>query len=129
LSNPIEIPTIGRETRNFGAEVRCLLTEMMKRSRKTHADIAAEMTQRLGRPVTKTMLDDFSRTDAPEREVRFPAAWVSAFCEATGFDELARLVMGERLRGFVELGERVSAMDATLQQIQSGVAKLVGPRH
>lgn len=117
-------PKTGPEIERLGREVRRLLAEAMTRSGKNATDIAEDMTKRLGRPVKKSTVYEFTRSDQPGLENRFPATWVSAFCEATGFDDLARFVMGPRLCDLVELGERVESMGSILGQMQDSVAKL-----
>jgi len=125
--NPNRIPGNGIVTGNLGADLRRSLGEAIRRSRKTHAEIAHEMTERLGQPVTQTMLNEFTRSgDREGREVRFPAAWVPAFCEVVGDDALQRGLMSERLRELVSLGERVFNLRSILKEVCDGVAKLEG---
>lgn len=121
-------PKTGPDIEKIGREVRRLLGEAMMRSGKNAADIADEMTKRLGRPVKRSTVYEFTRSDQPGLENRFPATWVSAFCDATGCDDLARFVMGQRLRELVELGERVCTMEPILRQALDAVAKLKGPK-
>jgi hypothetical protein len=128
----------GAGTKNRDEELRRLLGEAFDRSRKHRREVAQEMKELLGQPVTETMLYEFTRTFTKQRcesvgtvkkergEVRFPATWVSAFCEVTGSDELARFVMGPRLRELLELGERVSSMGWVLRTMQDEFARLTG---
>jgi hypothetical protein len=87
--------------------VRNILREGMKRSRKQRDEIAREMTEVLGRVVTSSMLADFSRNATKKRHVRFPAAWVSAFCGPTGDDSLRHFLMGDQLNRCCEVGYQV----------------------
>ena len=119
-------PKTGPEIERIGREVRRLLGEAMTRSAKNAADIADEMTKRLGRPVKRSTVYEFTRSDQPGLENRFPATWVSAFCEATGCDDLARFVVGPRLRELVEQGERVSELEFILKQMLEAAGKLKG---
>jgi hypothetical protein len=68
------------------------------------------MSARLGRTVTRFMLDDFtslSKGDAQTKSpARFPAAWVEAFCSVTGNDCLQLHVMGARNRRLVEFAKK-----------------------
>ena len=76
-----------------------------KRTGKGREQIAEEMAAILGRKFTKGMLRDFTRNATRRRKVRFPAAWVAAFCASTGTDEVARLILPERLKTLVGAGE------------------------
>jgi hypothetical protein len=72
-------------------------------SGKDRDEIAAKMSDLLGRTITASMLADFTRNGTRKRQVRFPAGWVSAFCESVDSNELALVAMGAELRGVVEL--------------------------
>ncbi len=63
------------------------------------------MSVLLSRTITTSMLADFTRNGTRKRQVRFPAGWVSAFCESAGRNDLALAIMGAELRGIVELRE------------------------
>jgi hypothetical protein len=72
-------------------KVRETIRQVIRASRKSRDQISAELAARLGRPVSKRMLDDFA---APSKDgSRFPAAWVAAFCEVTGDRTLQRLLV------------------------------------
>jgi hypothetical protein len=85
----------------------------MKPSKKPREQIAREMSQVLGmigppgRVVTPTMLADFTRNGTKKRQVRFPAAWVPAFCEVVGDDSLRHEFMGDQLNRRCEVGRQV----------------------
>jgi len=80
------------------SELRRLLAKVIKQCPKSRDQIAEEMS------VSKFMLDGWT---APSKNgVRFPAAFITSFCEATGNDQVARWVLGTRLRKVLELGER-----------------------
>jgi len=119
-------PKTEPEILRLGAEVRDLMTGAMKRSGKNGAEVAAEMTRPLGRPITESMIYELTRNGEPGREVRLLATWVSAFCEVTNDDRLERWLAGPRLREFIELGERVCSLDSILGQMQDAVGKLKG---
>jgi hypothetical protein len=85
--------------------VREVLREAIKSSGKTRDEIASKMNDLLGRTITASMLADFTRNGTRKRQVRFPAGWVSAFCQSVGSNELALVTMGVELRGVVELRE------------------------
>lgn len=59
------------------------------RDKKSRAKVAAEMSRLLNRPVTIRILDNFI---AKKKIHRFPAAWVPAFCAATGDQTLLRML-------------------------------------
>ena len=84
--------------------VRRQISDAIRRSNKSRAEIAEEMSRRLECRITASMLNDY--TAETKGAARFPAAWIAAFCAATNDDGLQRLVMGARLRKLVSLGER-----------------------
>lgn len=86
------------------AALRRTVTEIIRRSTKSRAQIAEELGKRMHQRVTEHILNDF--TSERKKAARFPAAFIEAFCEITGDDKLQRLVMGERLRKLVEFAER-----------------------
>lgn len=63
------------------------------------------MSAELGCDVTPVMLKEFTRNPTRKRNVRFPAAWVPAFCNATGNDDLQRFLLNPQLIAALELGE------------------------
>ena len=83
------------------AAFRALLADIIKDHRES---VASELRVRLGRPVTKAMLDEYTRNPSTGREMRFPAVWVPAICQITGDDRLQRLLLGERLAEILEVG-------------------------
>lgn len=86
-------------------KVRSILSASLKRSLKTREEVAREMSAELGCDVIPSMLKEFTRSPRPKRYVRFPAAWVAAFCKATGDDELQRFLLSPELTAALELGE------------------------
>lgn len=119
-------PKTDPEIVKVGDELRDLLSKAIKRSGKNAGEVAWEMTKRLGRPITESMVYELTRNgdqDQP-RELRLLATWVPAFCEVTGDDRLQRWVAGPRLRELVELGERVCSLGPILEQMQAAVGKL-----
>lgn len=85
--------------------VRRILSDAIRRSSKNRQQIAEAMANELGRPITASMLGDFTRNSNLRRNVRFPAAWVPAFCRAAGSDGLQRYLLSEELLAALELGE------------------------
>jgi hypothetical protein len=82
------------------------------------------MTRILGRSVTASMLADFTRNGNGKRQVRFPAAWVGPFCEATGNDELARCPLPDALGATLGIGQKVAQSLELLRQAVAEVEKL-----
>jgi hypothetical protein len=104
--------------------LRKLVTASIKRSGKGRLQIAAEMTLQIGTRITKRMVNDW--TAESKKPARFPAAFVVAFCEATGRDELQRYLLGARLRELVELGDRTVEWAWALRKVRQELAKLDG---
>jgi hypothetical protein len=121
-------PKTDPEIVKLGTEVRDLVTKAIRRSGKNAAEVAQEMTKRLGRPITESMLYELTRNTARDqpREVRLLATWVPAFCEVTGDDRLQRWLAGPRLCDLVELGEQVSSMEWVLRKMQDELGRLTG---
>ncbi len=115
--------TITTPTDPLEAALRKLVKSLMKQSGKPRAIIAKRMTAPAGRSVSKRMIDDWV---SPKMRARFPAALVEAFCEAIDDDTLQRHVIGARLRKLIEVGERVSGMGKTVQEIHDRIVDLTG---
>lgn len=88
---------------NIDTTVRRLINAAIDRCGKTRHEIAAEMSKSLGVTVTKAMLDGW--VSEHKRRLRFPVAFVEAFCRATGDDQLQRFSLGRRLRRALVVGE------------------------
>jgi hypothetical protein len=84
--------------------IRRHISDAMRRSSKSRAEIAEEMSRRLECRVTASMLNDY--TAETKGAARFPAAWIVALCEVTGDDRLQRLVLSARLQKLLGLAER-----------------------
>ena len=86
-------------------ELRAALADSMKNKRPL---IGEGMTEYCGQTITKATLDELTRNPTPERVVRpFPALWVPIVCQLTGRDDLQRLLLSQRLRDMLTLGEFV----------------------
>jgi len=101
------LPILQRKDGTLPADdgVRKVLRNAIKSSKKGRDEIAAKMSDLLGHAITTSMLADFTRNGTRRRQVRFPAGWVSAFCQSVGSNELALATMGAELRGVMELRE------------------------
>lgn len=100
---PQNAPILG--TPCFERLVRRSLWEGLRSSGKPRTEIARRMTEALRRPVTVAMLADFIRSPRKKRGLRFPAAWVPSFCDATGNCNLRRLPLTDEERAALEVGE------------------------
>jgi len=100
----------------------------MKRSGKSRAEIASEMSAILGYPADhamgKGLLDDCVRSRKKGRMIRFPAAYIPALCQVVGNDELQRHLLSERLLDLLAIGENVTDAAASLKRAQEAVAQL-----
>jgi hypothetical protein len=90
----------------------------------TREQIASEMTARLGVEVTKSKLDDFTRSGKPKRQYRFPASFVRVIAEITGDDELARSLLPDRLQVLLTVGELCLQSCGTLERALAELKKL-----
>jgi hypothetical protein len=117
-------PKTEPEIVKLGAELRRLMTDAITRSRKTAPEVAEEMTNRLDRPITGSMIYELTRNGDPGREFRLLATWVPAFCEITGDDRLQRWLAGPQLRELIAFGEGVERVRSTGLQLLDIAAKL-----
>ncbi|MGD1106941.1 MAG: hypothetical protein ABR865_07835 [Terracidiphilus sp.] len=103
-------------------EVRALLKGVMANCPKSREQIAEELTVRLRRktPITKDMLDDQVGCSEGKARAKFPAAWVAAFCEITGNDELQRLLLSPRQNALLALGECELAAQLSKEKLVDG---------
>ncbi len=110
----------GREGSDLA--LRRLLSEVMGACGKDRETIAAELSRKTGRPITASILNDYTATT--KTAARFPAAYVRGLCEVTGNDSLQRFVLEPRLLALIEIGERElaaqrnrSAKDSIVRQL------------
>ena len=83
--------------------IRRLVKAAIDRCGKDRGEIAVELAQQVRETVTSEMLNGW--TSDTKRRLRFPAAFVPAFCEITGDDQLQRFLIGSRLGRLLSLGE------------------------
>ena len=85
-------------------KLRTLIADILHGCPKSRDQIADEMSAITGRKITKQMLDGYV---APSKDAaRFPAAFVPAFCKATGDDRLLRLLLTPQMLTLIEIVER-----------------------
>ena len=83
--------------------IRLLVDATIVRSGMSRETIADELAKRVGETVTCEMLNGW--TSQSKKRLRFPAAFVPAFCEITGDDQVQRFLIGSRLGRLLSLGE------------------------
>lgn len=111
--------------------LRRKLSELIGRSGKTHGELAAALTSFLGlddaSAIQKYNIDEFCRISPPgeNRGARFPAYLVAPMCEALGSDKLARLILPERLRQILAVGELAINSHETLARALAELEKIV----
>ena len=105
-----------------------LLAEVMERSGKGRAQIAAEMSVYLDcppdQPIRKQTLDDYVRSRKKGRPVRFPAPWIPALCYVTGSDTLQRRLLDKRLLKAMQIGEGILESDAKVEMLVAAAKNL-----
>jgi hypothetical protein len=105
-----------------------LLAEVMERSGKGRAQIAAEMSAYLDcppdQPIRKQALDDYVRSRKKGRQVRFPAPWIPALCSVTGSDTLQRHLLDEHLLQAMQIGEGILESDAKVEMLVASAKNL-----
>lgn len=113
-----------RITDDCDADLRKLITEIIRRCPKKRQAIAEELSLRLRQHITPAMLNAF--TAMSNRGARFPAAWIRVFSEVVTDDGLERLVIGRCNRETLELGEIAKlVLD---EAAQKGLKSLAGKR-
>jgi hypothetical protein len=84
---------------------RILLSTVLSECGKTREQIAAIMSGDLGTPITASILNDYTVRNGAG--ARFPAAYIDAFCEATGDDRIRKILLPPRLRAVMDIGRNV----------------------
>lgn len=75
---------------NISYRLRGEISEGLKRSPLSRFEVAARMSDLLGVEVTKSQLDSW--TAESKEQHRFPAEYLPAYCEVTGYKEPLRLM-------------------------------------
>jgi hypothetical protein len=124
--NPVNSQYLGTcdGTTYSDIELRECLAAAIKRSGTSRDQIADRMTSALGRTVTRSQLNDFTAQE--KSSARFPAAFIPAFCVATGDDSLQLLMLSPRLRALLELGENEVNAAGNAQSKKRLIALLSG---
>lgn len=115
----ISAPQIGTSD----SRIRRAMSAAIARCADKRKEIADELGAAVGERITKTRLDDYTATSKPVR--RFPAAWICAFCELTGSDELARCVLPKHLLDLLAIGESVVGAAGSLKRAHEAVSRII----
>lgn len=104
---------------NVNARLRAALSEALRRCSLSRYQVAATMSEVMGVEVTKYQLDSW--TAESKEDHRFPAAYLPAFCVATGtWDVLKMLaeVGGKRVYTDpnVDVAARIGALEAQVRE-------------
>jgi hypothetical protein len=94
--------------------IREVLSRTLTRCQMSRQQVAEAMSRLLERSITVHILNDCTSLKKPHR---FPAAWVPAFCEATGDDALQKALLSPRQRALLEAGESAHTVYRELSQI------------
>lgn len=91
----LELLSVQNETQAPGAfDIETRLKEeaslALRRCRLSRYEVAAKMSEMLGREVTKSMLDN--RTAESKEDQMWPAAWLAPFAVVTGHYEQIKLI-------------------------------------
>ncbi len=83
---------------DYATELRCVLSDALKRSPRSRHEIAGRMSELTGQDITKSMLDAW--TAESKSPWRFPFEFAAAFeaaCESTCLQELLGRKRGSRI--------------------------------
>lgn len=111
------VPNIARRDGMVPVEtqVRRIIGEAMQG--KNRNEIALRMGELLDRPVPVHTLADFTRNPTKRRHIRFPVAWVPAFCEATGNESLQLFVLSAENQEMLRLGKWLTQSGWVLEKV------------
>jgi hypothetical protein len=105
---------------NIDLLLRNSIAQAIKDSPHSRFQIAAQMSDKLGVEITKSMIDSWT-AESREGVNRFPACYLPAFCDAVGSIEPMR-VLADLIGCFVVQGE--DALKIELHKIESQKQKL-----
>jgi hypothetical protein len=100
-AGPVDVKT------PYELEIIEILSDCIRKCSKSREQIADEMSHICGQEITLRMMNRYTATS---EHMRFPAAFVPAFCEATRDDTLRRFIIGGEMRELLELGETAARM-------------------
>lgn len=106
---------------NISCRLRSELSEGLKRSMMSRYEVAAQMSELLGLEVTKSQLDSWT---AESKEYhRFPAEYLPAFCQVTGYKEPIRMMARLIQCYLLESEEALLAELGRIDQIKRDLSK------
>lgn len=114
--------------------VRNAITAAFK-GQKSRERIADEMSHLVGTEITVVMLNAYTATS--KRLHRFPAAWIPAFCTATGDSRLLqyltqrtgfRMITNEEQK-YLELGRKLVEQQIATRDLTASAEALIAERH
>lgn len=103
---------------NIDREFREAISEALRRSPLSRYQIAARMSELTDTDITKTMLDSWTAESKVQN--RFPAVFLSAFCEAVGCNAPLQM-MGKPVGLFILPGPE--ALRAEIQRIEEEITR------
>ncbi len=126
-------PTLTEGSLDYSVELAHALSGALKQSPKSRYEIAARMSELVGREITKTMLDAW--TAESKSEWRFPFEYAAAFEVASGTTCLQALLCRKRgsriLEGEealqAELG-RLECEEQAVKQRRQAIRKYLGAK-
>ncbi len=103
---------------NIDRPFREAISEALKRSPLSRYQVAARMSELTDTDITKTMLDSW--TAESKEQHRFPAIFLSAFCDAVGCTEPLKM-LGSLVGAFVMPGPE--ALRAEIRRIEEEIER------
>lgn len=116
---------------DISKSIRAIITDSLKHTSLSRHQVAARMSELLGREITKAQLDAFS-AESKENH-RFPLEYLPAFVEATGDRSLIRFI-AEKCMGYyienadalhLELG-RIHEQEKVLKDRKRAISSVLG---
>lgn len=104
---------------------RRLLSDVLSGCKKSREEIASELSIRVGRPITVSILNDYTATT--KTAARFPAAYIADICEVTKNDELRLFGLDQRHRDLIAIGEAEVSLTQTIAAKRAVAARLIPP--
>ena len=114
-------PTLNGGSLNYAAELRCALSEALKKSPKSRFEIAARMSELTGQEISKAMLDSW--TAESRSPWRFPFEYAAAFESACETTALQDLLARKRGRAVLSMEELLVAKLGLVKKQQSDLAE------
>jgi len=95
---------------------KSLKCAMLSRDKKEDK-LAEELTKRLGRPINPALVNAWKAET--KHRWHLPASMVPVICEILGDDTIQRLLLSEKLRKSLELGESIPRIVSLLRSVLS----------